>query len=541
MKIDDGLYKSFLEEMNALENFRIAYASLHPGVPLDREDPDVRRLIEAMALFSARTRLTGLRQINATNRRIFQQYFPYLLAPLPAMGVLQALPSRQFVEPLFFPKGSEIAVSPESGGTAVFQTLDDLNILPIALSKFSMLLLPNKGFRLTLQLSASFARNEDIGRLRFMINHLNNYEASQRVLYHLKRHLRRAFVVFDEKATETSSGTAAQVSFGMLPDDEQTGHPLQKERTFFHFPWQELYLNIQVPQAARNWTNFTICLDLAAGWPRNLVLNQDIFQLFTAPIINRRRAMAQPITCDGAQENYSLRHPNLESGFELHSVQGIYEVTKEGMAFVKPGILSGSAPSYETEEQTDSEGRKRHLLKLHFPEAFETSKTIATDAFWYQPWFSERVSQRLSVMPFARSAVGLKWDLPISPVPHAENLFQDSVEGFLHFLALTNRETLNRDDLLDILQAMGLARQRPFQALCDLLAGIRIERAPLQDTRFSGLMKHRYILSFRAYDPSREPLMDVFLAHVENILNAWISDAKIEVQKEAAGNAAGQT
>ncbi len=115
MKIDEGLYKTFLEEMNALETFRIAYASLHPGVPLDREDPDVRRLIEAMALFSARTRLAGTRNITATGRRIFQQYFPFLLAPLPSMSILQAQPTRQLVETVFYPKGSEIAVSPESG------------------------------------------------------------------------------------------------------------------------------------------------------------------------------------------------------------------------------------------------------------------------------------------------------------------------------------------------------------------------------------------------------------------------------------------
>ena len=535
MKIDEGLYKTFLEEMNALENFRIAYAALHPGVPLDREDPDVRRLIEAMALFSARTRLAGLRQISATNRRIFQQYFPYLLAPLPAMCILQARPTQQFVEPLFFPKGSEIAISPESGGTAIFQTLGDLRILPVTLSKLSMLSLPDRGYRLALNLRASFARNEDIGRISFLINHLNNYEASQRVLYNLKRYLRRAFVVFDEKVTETSSGAAVPVSFAMPPDEDDAGHPLQKERLFFHFPWQELYLNIQIPQAARNWLEFTVCLDLASGWPRNLVLNQDVFQLFAVPIINRRQAMAQPIICEGTQESYTIRHPDLESGFEFHSVQGVYEVTKEGMTFVKPGILSGSAPSYETEEQTDSEGRKRHLLKLHFPEAFEKSRTIATDALWFQPWFSDRVSQRLSVAPFSRSTVGLKWDLLVNPIPHTENLFQDTIEGFLHFLSLTKRETLNRDDLLDILQVMGITRQRQFQAFCELLSDVRIEKAPLQDTHVSGLLKHRYMLSFRAYDPSREPLMDVFLAHVEKILNVWISDARIEVQREIAG------
>lgn len=538
MKIDEGLYKTFLEEMNALENFRIAYAALHPGISMDREDPDVRRLMEAMALFSARTRLAGARQIGAVNLRIFRQYFPYLLAPLPSMAVVQAVPSRQFVEPLFFPKGAEIAVSPESGGTAIFQTMDELRVFPVRLSRYQMMTLPSgRGFRLCLQLNASFARGEELGDVKFLINHLNNYEASQRVFYTLQRHLKRAFVVYDERVTETSSGAAASISFGASAGDDAE-HPLEKERQFFHFPWQGLFMKVEIPQARRSWTECTICLEIAPGWPRNLVLNQDVFQLFTVPVINRRKSTAQPITCDGTKEDYAIRHPETESGFELHSIQGVFEVAKEGMRFVKPGILSGSAPSYETEELTDSEGNRRHVLKIYFPEAFEQPKTITTEALWFQPWFSERISQRCSVSPFARSTVGLKWELPVNPVPHAGNQFQNTTEGFLHFLALTNRETLNKDDLLDILQTLGVGRQRAFQAFCELLTGIRVEKIPMHDTHVSGLVKQRYILSFRTYDASREPLMDVFLAHVENILNAWLSEARIEVAKEMTGGAA---
>jgi len=83
---------------------------------------------------------------------------------------------------------------------------------------------------------------------------------------------------------------------------------------------------------------------------------------------------------------------------------------------------------------------------------------------------------------------------------------------------------------------MGVMRQKQFQALSELLVDVRIEKSPMRDTQFSGLLKHRYILYFREYDPSREPLMEIFLTQVENILNAWISGAKIEVLKEIAGS-----
>jgi type VI secretion system protein ImpG len=277
-------------------------------------------------------------------------------------------------------------------------------------------------------------------------------------------------------------------------------------------------------------------LDLDSGWPRKLVLNKDVFQPFAIPVVNLRQGMAQPITCDGTQERYTIRHPDMNYGFDVHSVRGVYEATKEGMTFIKPGILSGSAPSYETEEQKDHQGRKRHYLQLHFPEAFAQSRTIATEALWFQPWFSEKISERLSVVPYSRRTVGLKWDLLVNPIPHAENLFQDNIEGFLHFLTLTNRETLGRDDLMDILQVMGVMRHKQFQALTELLVDVRIEKSPLRDSHSSGLLKHRYILHFHEYDPSREPLMEIFLKRVENILNSWISSARIEIQKEIAGS-----
>lgn len=534
MKIDEGLYKTFLEEMNALENFRIAYASMHPGIPLDREDPDVRRLIEALAFFSARSRLAGSRNISATSRRVFQQFFPHLLAPLPSMAILQALPSRQFVEPVFFPKGSEIVISPGSGGAAIFRTICDFHIFPITLTKFSMLL-QEGGFRIALRLSASFTRSDEIDRLSFFINHLNNYESSQMVFFNLKRHLKRASVIFNEKATEESSGTPCDISYGMPSDEEELSYPLQKERMFFHFPWQETFMNVQIPRTSQNWIDFTILLDLGPGWPRKLVLNKDVFQLFAVPVVNLRQAMAQPVICDGTQERYTIRHPDIDYGFEVHSINGVYEVTKEGMLFVKPGILSGSAPSYETEELKDSQGRRLHCLHLHFPQAFEKQRTIATEALWFQPWFTEQISERLTAIPYNRRTVGLKWDLLVNPVPHEENHFQDSIEGFLHFLTLTNRETLGRDDLMDILQVMGIMRQKQFQALCELLVDVRIEKSPLQDTQFTGIMKHKYILRFQEYDPSREPLMEVFLTQVESILDAWIAGAKVEVKKEITG------
>ncbi len=534
MKSDDNLYKVFLEHMHELENFRMSYAAMHPAIPLEREDPDVRRLTEAMAYFAARTHLAGIRNIIEFRRRIFQQFFSYLLTPLPAMGMMRAKLTGQFSEPVSLPKGSEIAVSSETKGTAIYRTLHDMRILPLSLTEMKMLLLPNKGYRVVLVLNAPYARNDDIGILRFHINHLDDFQASLRVLHNLKKHLRRASVVFDENVTEETRGAQCEVSFGPPEDDEdeEWPHPLQKERWFFHFPHRELFLSVNVSSQPRNWNQFTLCFDLDAHWPRSLVLNEDVFQLFAVPIVNLNSGMAQPIICDGTRERYPIRHPEPEYNFGLHSVVGVYQIEKGSMVPMRAGILSGGSGSYEFEETTDSDGVKRHWLAPHFPETFEEPRTISIDARWLQPWFSEALRERLMAATYNRNIVGLEWQLVGDVVPQAENTFQAEMEGFLHLLTLKNKSAFNVDDLLGMMQTLGSVHQGQFKRAYDLLTDVKVEEAPLNKGGMGGLLKVVYYLHFKDFDQSLLPLVETFVTHVNNILTSWVSEAIVEVRME---------
>jgi len=532
MKTDDNLYKLFLEHMHELENFRMSYAAMHPATPLDREDPDVRRLTEAMAYFAARTHMAGIRNIVDFRRRIFQQFFSYLLTPLPAMGMIRPKLTGQFGEPVSLPKGSEIAVSSETKGTAMFRTLHDLRILPISLVDLKMLLLPNRGFRVLLSLRAPYSRSDDIGQLRFHINHLDDYQASLRVLHGLKKHMRKASVVFDEKVSEDTRGTPCELSFGAPRDmdEEEWPHPLQRERFFFHFPHQELFLTVQLPSQVRNWREFTIFFDLDSQWPRSMMLNQDVFQLFAVPIVNLNRAMAQPVASDGTRERYAIRHPEAEYKFHLHSVKGVYRVKDNSMVPMRAGILSGGSGSYEIEESVDGTGVRRNWLALHFPEAFQEPQTIAIDALWMQPWFSEALGERLQADTFGRNIVGLNWELVGNIVPHAVNTFQAEMEGFLHLLTLRNKSALNLDDLLGMLQTLGSVHQGQFKRAYDLLTEVKVVETPLNKSGTPGTVKLVYHLHFKDFDASLMALVETFAAHVKNILDSWISEATVEVK-----------
>ena len=72
---NDALFDAFKATVES-DKFRITHID---GIEiiLDRDDLDIRRLIEAMAMFTARTYLMGERSIRRSHTRLFQQHFSY--------------------------------------------------------------------------------------------------------------------------------------------------------------------------------------------------------------------------------------------------------------------------------------------------------------------------------------------------------------------------------------------------------------------------------------------------------------------------------
>jgi len=452
------------------------------------------------------------------------------------MGILPVQPTGRFVESSLLPKDSEIAISCESEGPAIFRTLCDLNILPIKLTGLNMTPLPNKGHRVFIRVRAPFPLTEEIEQIRLHINHLNDYHASMRVFFNLKRYLKKAAVVFDEKITDSTRGKPCGISFGIpySHTDIAIQHPLQQERLFFHFPQQELFMKVKIPSSPREWEQFTLILDLDPKWPKNLRLNREIFQLFSIPIMNLQNSLAQPFICDGTQERYPIRHMEPEKGFELHSLIGVYKNEESGMVPVSASILSGEQGSYELEQESAMDGKQRYWLNLQFPRAFEQPKTIVPDALWLQPWLSSMINQKLEITPYDKSIAGLRWSLSGDLAPHAENTFQDETEGFMQLLILRNKSILNIDEVTSILRILGSIYAGKFKGVVDLLKDIQVEEKPLQTVSSTGMLKMVYILKFVGLNPVVLPLIETFARHVGKILDVWISEAKVEVKVEIA-------
>ena len=70
----------------------------------------LQRMVEALAVFSARSRMAGVRSVERHSLRMFEQHFPYLLSPVPAMTMLRAVAGPRFVDASDLPEDTEVVI-----------------------------------------------------------------------------------------------------------------------------------------------------------------------------------------------------------------------------------------------------------------------------------------------------------------------------------------------------------------------------------------------------------------------------------------------
>lgn len=533
MHYDKALFERYLQEVQSLEAFRLRYLSRHQEAPLDREDPHVQRLIEALAFFNASARHTLHTQNLGMTRRIFQQYFSYLLDALPAMGMLRAEVTGRFVETAHVPAGTavEVTAGETVGG---FATTRPLRILPIRLTQVERIPRIVRGHRLLLRFRSSYERNDEPGELALYLNHLNDFYSSLVLQEALREHITGCSVAYGENVTSQTEGQACAFDFGAPgrargEAADRFQHPLERIRSFFHVPEQEFFLNVKVPPPPHMWDRFTIIFDLSEGWPKTLAIDEDSFALNVTPIINIKRANAEPIMCDGTRTRFPIIYPDAAEDYELHSVRGIYTITENGYRPIKPGILPGGGNSYEVELRDEGERSRCSWLALRLPDSFERPCEVAVDACWHQPWLSENLDERLEVSLYDRALVGLDWQLVGKVAPTRDNAIKDSVETLLELLSIRMKTRLSREELALILRALSSIEASPFSEVPRLIDKVEIDKLP-GDSDSDASLKLRYRFELIEFEDRLLPLVKAFFVYAHQLLNVWIPDTVCEAQ-----------
>lgn len=535
--MDDAVEKAFLSELEALEKFRISYSGAHPNAPLAREDPDVRRLIEAMAMFTARTRLAAQRNIGQSLLRIFRQQFPFFTSPMPAMAMLRGKPMRRFVDGTTVPSGTEVLLS-QTGDkgeekTYRFQTLAPLDLRPIELEAVDIYRVRGRGFRLLLRFGSAFPRSDDVGTMRLLVNHLDDLFSSSTVFYQLEKHLRQATVVYSDKVAEDTRGAPLEAVFaparGEPYDVEILEHPLQRARALLRFPEQALFLELRGVHPPRNWKTFTVVLDLDEGWPTELRLTPDAFELHAVPIVNVRKDTSNPIECDGTKDVYPVLHPERPGGFVAHTVLGVYRMTPEGLSPLRPAVLGSGIEGWDV--TVDGQGElRRTWLSLSLPDAFAQPERIVVEALWHQPGLAGTRGDEMKARLGDRFVDGVEWSCLGSIAAPSESGLADDRDALLQLLAMKSQRFLDLPELLLLAKALGADKERLSQRVLSQLASVKVVSKPF--TRKSSGFKYVYHLAFDRLDASLLPSLDLLARRLLEVLAAWSVEEVVELVAE---------
>ncbi|HEU4412940.1 MAG TPA: type VI secretion system baseplate subunit TssF [Polyangiaceae bacterium] len=531
---EDELEEAFLVELEALEKFRASYAGLHPKVPLAREDPDVRRLIEALAFFSARTRLAAERAVDQSLLRLLRQHFPYVLSPLPAAAVVRADVTARFSDAAELPRGSELLVAPAADWgrrpAYRFRTAAPLRVLPVALESVDLVPGRDKGRRIFLRFASDFARNDEIGELSLYLDHLSDPAASMALRFALKSHVKRASVIYGKVARGDEVGAPCELAFGApaagAHEPEAFEHPVDRFRSFVHFPEAELFVRARGVARGRHWQAFSLCLDVDKDWPADLHLTPDSFVLHAAPAYNLKRDLADPVEHDGTRERHLIRHPEVDAGYAPHSVLGAYLLTAEGMAPLEPGVLGPTDLGYEVVFEGKGPQR-RAWLELALPGAFDRPRRVAVEALWTQPGLGAARSLDLRVRPADRHFEGLTWSCAGPLAAEAASDLADDRDGLLSLMAIKNQRFLGLDELTFLLRALGAARRREFERLVAGLSSVAVRSKPAGHK--AGGVSHVYELEFEGAGAADLPALDLFCSKLLDLLEAWSAERVVEI------------
>ncbi len=534
----ENLYQDFLSEMDALEHFRRRFVERHPAAPLEREDPDVRRLIESMAFFSVQTRQATLRSLRSVWWRLFSGFFDFMVEPVPSAAMAQALPSEKMVEPVVLPRGTEVRLAPPGEAPGFFRTRRELRVLPVFLEGTDVLPLERGGHRLILRFESRFARKDEVGLLSLHVRHLEDYRSSLAVFHALCRHLRQVSVVYNEPADEHSVGDACEVSFGRSAagseDTTDYAHPFRRIRSLFHFPEQQLFVHVQVPPSRKPWSSFCLCFDLEQAWTTGRSRHPEFLQPFVVPLDNLKAEPAQPIIADGTRSQYPILNISAGGNFRLHSITHVHEVTAKGRSLLRPAFLPGEGPSYEVEESLGADLSPQHSLLIRMPETFTAPRRVVVEGLWHQPQFASRALGRLQLSTPGRHVEGLRWQLLGDVVPPQDSPLQDDLGALTRLLAWKSRPTLSRNEFMALLMYLGTPARSPMGRVIPWVRELTVSTVPDSALRGSGL-QHVYEMILEPFEPGFEPLVVCFLQQAREVLDAWNGDAAVELRASVAG------
>jgi type VI secretion system protein ImpG len=536
--MDAGLFEAFQRELESLETFRERYRHLYPFAGLERGDPDVQRLLEGLAFFTARTRRAAERALAAHERRALEQVFPHLCTPMPSMALFTVDGAERTAEVRALPAGTEVGVQPKTpaapGPAVLYRTTRELTVRPYDLdrARIELARLGDEGWELAVPIRSSSPRVEAVGEIQLQLDPHGDLLAALRLHHALARHLQGARYVFP--GTRQAERRARRVAFAPAPTPgEGFVNPLERFRELVHFPLGALVVRVAIDQTPPEWQRLELRFRLGPDWPAELGVPPGAFLLHAVPLVNLRRDLADPVPLDGTQARLLVAHPEPALDFRPREVLAVYRSTAAGLAPILPEALAaGDADWYAAETIGRGVGRQT-FLDVCSPEDFGSRAAVVVDAEWYQPGAGRLLRGAIEARLTERHLEGAKPRV-IGPVKDAaESPLAGRRERLARLLDRAGQGDLDAAGLAFLLEMLGAADDELFGRVARAIAEVRTSRRP--DARSPSGRRASMDVVLRRLPLSLVPAADLLLSRLPLLVAAWSGDEPPEVTVRREG------
>lgn len=504
----------FHEELDALDRF-FAEGAREKDLSAGTEDPDVRRIVEAMAFFAARTRAAAAASMRASIVRMAGGLLDDLFAPMPAVAMLQADATGLVDKPADLPQGTRFRVETADGRTGLFVTRRALSVRPIRLEKADVVR-PARGVELRIRLAAAAPQKGPVSIPLFVRRH-GDFTAAAELHEALGRCFVRAVARKDD-GVDHPCGVAFGPPAPERPWDEgEDGSPLGRIRSFFHAPEQDLFVHVDIPAEGGAWKAVDLTLSLDDGFPEDLTVSRDTFLLFVVPAENAWADLAEPIAVDGTAEAASIRPAqSVLPAVEPVLVRGVYRAAGKVLRPLPPRALSDEEAYYEVLFPEDG----APLVRIGAPDAVTAPWKAHVDAVWSQPSLWQNARGPLAVRPQRKKLEGVAFRVMGNVRPPAASPLALAPEKGLDVLALRQKPTLDRRDLRALMELLGASGASPFARFPARIADVTSRYAP-DPLGGRGPRKRVYRVEMAPAPFEEQPLSPAFHRQVAALLDAW--------------------
>ena len=506
-------YQIYLEQMQALEQFREEYQTVYSTAALERDDPELARLTEAIAYFSAYTQEVGQQQIKQLHKHLVEQIHPYVCSPLPAKTILQLVPEK-LNEIVHITKGSTFQLEAEEGKTALFKSCALVRLLPIQLCSIDTEDVFPDRINLKLNFEAFVEMNQAPGELPIYLNVLNDFSQTLNWYNAIMLSAHSVTVSFDnDKHRQTES---CELTFSE-PDMPLGMHPIEQYRNLLHFPYLQFFLHFNITKSPESWRSFSLHLNIEKPFVGGKLF-KSFFRLFCTPLINLREESGKDIWADGKVSKYYIYPPELEEDLELHSLKGLFQRGGNQKQPLIPSVIQGGQNTYAF-TNSEPEGPS---IDLNIPDAFETPRAISVEGYWHQPDFSASLWQKIKVSPFEIDIPGVEWLINKERTGCLPSLFEPGRLSLLEMLSIHSGYEISSTYLTHLFYLFSSQWAKEFRFICSGFTGF-------YDTG----THNKYDFGLRFLEEDNEPVL-LFITYFQQIVNVWfdVSDFKLNLVRQ---------